>query len=59
MSPPASVAQLEEYLLREREVAGSSPGWDIPKSLKTVLASLGLVLRLTEIELGLAHPVSG
>ena len=44
---PAPVAQLEERPLRERDVAGSSPGRDIPKSLKMGLAASRLALRLT------------
>ena len=44
---PAPVVQLEECPLREREVAGSNPGRDIPKSLKMVLAAPRLALRLT------------
>ena len=40
-------AQLEERPLQEREVAGSSPGRDIPKSLKMVLAVPRLTLTLT------------
>ena len=43
---PAPVAQLEERPLREQGVAGSSPGRDIPKSLKMVLAAPCLALRL-------------
>ena len=43
----ALVAQLEERPLREWEVADSSPGRDIPKSLKMVSAAPHLAHRLT------------
>ena len=36
---PAPVAQMVECLLQGREVTGSIPGRDIPKSLKMVLAT--------------------
>ena len=42
---PAPIAQLVECPLREREVTGSIPGRDIPKSLKMVLAAPRLALR--------------
>ena len=44
---PAPVAHLEERSLRKLEVAGSSAGRDIPKSLKMVLTVPRLALRLT------------
>ena len=42
----APLSQLEERLLWEREVMGSSPGPNIPMSLKMVLAAPHLAFRL-------------
>ena len=36
MKPKVPIAQMEECLLREREVVGSNPGFAIPKALKMV-----------------------
>ena len=48
----ATVAQLEEWILREWEVAGSIPGRVIPMSLEMVLL-LRLVLSIKKVELGI------
>ena len=42
---PTPIAQLVECPLRGREVTGSIPGRDIPKSLKMVLTAPRLGLR--------------
>ena len=47
------------YVCSGEQVMSSIPGWDIPKSLKMVLATPRLALETYWVELGMVDPVSG
>ena len=50
---------MREHLLCDRKVAGSIPGWVIPKTLKMVLAALSLfALSIKKVELELVSWLS-